>query len=406
MITAPAVKILPGLFQLSGAVANPGGVFQMGGALYIPVTNPCDGNATQQGWPDNAPPPLPCNARMLRSADNGATWAEVDASHAPGVSLLNTNTHAGFRSPLAAVLQDAKTVIVAYVKWDYRAADSPVLAFSVFHMDTNLWGIETAAGPAVNGDTNMLHVAYRTIDGSVIIAYRGRLETVAGNPFHRILFAIFLAGWTAGAAIDGTQTGTQLNYDLGGVVSGAGGRTHFFYAIEDLNLVTSAVKQRTLSATNLFSSVAPVAVNQAGTTLYLPISYLGKIGVAYIRGAGFFSSATSADVPAFTEQALPAADTGPVFISGTGALISSDNGGENAWSNRAGTGGGWSAGTFIFTPDPGPPLLNSGPDIGSPITLGAGIVVSEGLFGENGIDPQLYFFAFDAAACPKNAQGV
>jgi hypothetical protein len=404
-ITAPAVKVLPAQFLLTGAVANPGGVFQLGSVLYMPVTNPCTGNATQQGWADNVPPPLPCNARMLRSLDNGATWAEVDAAHAPGVSLNNTTTHFGFSSPLNAVLQNATTILVAYVKWDYHSADSPVLAFSIFHMDTNLWGAETSGGPAVTTAATVLQVAVRSGDGSVIIAYPGALESVAAVLYQRIFYTIYLAGWSAGAPIDATQTGSQLNYTLGGAVSGTSGRTHFFYAIANPATATSAVKHRTLTSANVLQAVVSVAVNQAGTTLYLPINFAGSIGTAYIRTTGFFSSAPSADVPVFTEQALPAGDLGPVFASGNGPLITTDNGGENAWGNHTLAAGGWGLGTFVFTPDP--TLSHVAPDIGSPISLGSGIVVSDALVQENASDPQLYFFAFaDAGGCPKNAQGV
>jgi len=414
MITAPAVKILSALFGTTGELSNPGGVFQLGNgnALYIPVTNPCEGNGLQQLWADNVPPPLPSNARMLKSIDNGATWAEIDAAHAPAVSLTNHTANTGATSPLTAVLQDANTILVAYVKWDYHSADAPVLAFSIFHMDTGLWGAETTGGPAfpnaLQGGSGKIHMAYRATDGSVIIAWAGVPETVGGTPYLRIFYTIYNAGWSAAAPIDATQTGATLNYDLGGVVSGTAGRSHFFYTIQNPP-VSNAVNSRTLNGANALLTVVVVAPLDPSAGINFPISYAGNIGVAYIRGfpVSFFSTAVSADVPVFSEQALPNIGGNPggvatVYVSSS--LGGVDGAGQNAWSNPSATALGWSGVTFVFMADPMFP--STSPTVGSPISLGMGVVVTANLPGETTNDTQLYFFAFSQGACPKNAQGV
>ena len=407
-ITAPAVQVLPAFFQTKSAVDFPGGVFKYGSALYMPVTNPCTGLGAQQSWASGGPPPTNCKARMLRSTDNGTTWAEVNADTGPNVALVNHTVDVlfrGFTTPLSAVLQTSSTLVVAYWKWDYVFGDPCELAFSTFNMATNTWGTEQSSGITQTHEPSRMQVAVRSSDGGVIIAWDGPTENVMAVDYARCLFALYTSMWTPAMSIDATQSGTQLNYTVAGVVTGTSSRAHFFYTIGDPNGGTSTVNSLTFTSADVLESPVVVAVNDINTLVPLPISYTGgnNIGVQYLRGfpLGFFSSAVSTNSPTFTEQAQPldnGGDNGPVFNSSSLVSVSDETGDYYAWQNLSGAAGGWNTGTFIFTPDP--TFTQPRPPIGTPVSgLGTAVVVEAGLPDEDSFDPQLYFFGFGGKIC-------
>lgn len=344
-LTQDMVAIAPERFgspQAYGFGAN--GVFRRGTDLYIVCDNPAFG---QNSWAnanvDTDPPPVLAQARVLKSLDAGATWAEVDVDNGPQVSIFkldNFGTFRGLTSPMAATYQDADTILVGYYFWDYTYGNAPELRFSVFDMSTDSWGAETTGGPTASTQQNNqpqlnLSIAYRAGDGALVFLFDG-YEDVGGLNFCRMFYSVYNAGWGAAVPIDVAQAGSTDDYRMAGAVAGDADRTHLFYMtnIGSINLLQATLDSSdTLQAAVAITSAVDTNITRvppfgaqwgfaasrsaAGvTTLYIP----------YVKDASVdltFQWAISANTPAFTEVTVGGTNCAMAGISNCGPIDNS-----------------------------------------------------------------------------------
>jgi hypothetical protein len=312
-ITAQCVAIAPQLFGTPHGYGQGVGTFQRNGFFYLVCSNPGYGQSTLSG----NPPGILATAHVLRSADGGFTWEALDDANAPQVSLQTTA--GGLTSPMAACYQDADTLLVGYFVWDYVTAHPIELRFSTFDLATESWGPETAGGPTSSTVTD-LAMSRRASDGAIVFEYDGT-EVVTGVRRGRAFFVIYAGGFGAATPIDAAQTGSTTHYNMGGVVTGDASRTHLFYRRSTQPQVAGNVFlfQATLTALNVLT--APVQITDAVSTSgavppsQFPWSFAGvrvvagvsTIFIAYSKesdGLLYFSHATSANTPVFTEQLI------------------------------------------------------------------------------------------------------
>src|SRR5579872_5134712 len=127
VITAPLAQIARPLQNSPLEVGYGSGPFQFGSNLYLVCTNPVQGTGYAP-WADATPPPIAAKLHCYMSADNGATWNELDAAHAVAVSQPNgLALGTAYASPTASCQVNATTFVVAFTQWDYVAAHSPTL---------------------------------------------------------------------------------------------------------------------------------------------------------------------------------------------------------------------------------------------------------------------------------------
>jgi hypothetical protein len=312
-ITAQCVAIGADLFATPHGYGQGAGTFQRNEFLYMVCSNPGYGQSTISG----NPPAILAQAHVLKSGDGGFTWTPVDDANGPSVSLQTTA--GGLTSPMAACYLDADTLLVGYFVWDYITADPVELRFSTFDLVTETWGAETAGGPTSSTVTD-LAMSRRAADGAVIFEYDGT-ETVTAVKRGRVFYVIYNAGWGAETPVDGAQTGSTTHYNMGGVVAGDASRTHLFYRRSTQPQAAGNVFlfQATLTALDVLTAAVQISNNvSAGGGVppnASPWSFAGArtvagvttIFIAYARdsdGLLYFSFATSANTPAFTEQLI------------------------------------------------------------------------------------------------------
>jgi hypothetical protein len=399
-VTIPLVQLGTALTgSYTTELGNACGPFHYGGNLYIAVCNPVN-PAVPISWANSTPPPDIALLHCYMSADNGATWNELDAAHAVAVTQFNSNGAGGggYSAPIGGIQTSPTQFVVAFTQWDYTWADPPTLQYIAFNMNTGLWQAISSAGPAVPLRPNTMTVQSRASDGALIFEWDGQSQTVGGLPYTRVFYAIYNAGWTAAIAIDPAQTGSTSNYALSGGVSGTANRTHFFYTA-DTGLII-ALSENVLSAANALLARVTVASTAHGGIVDVTEPWVNgsTIGVSYGLNPAFpvadqyMSVATSADSPAFTQSLIALASTLLAVVPAGVALVGAtvDTLADNIYAlSQAALGNTWSALTLV-----GPYIQ---PDIqidGFPIPFkkSAGFVVSNQSINP---DPyQVFFFAF------------
>lgn len=411
-VTQTMVAIAPGRFgspQAYGFAAN--GAFERAAALYIVCSNPGFG---QFSWVndnvDGDPPPVLALGRVLKSTDDGATWAEVDIDNGPQVSIKKSNiVFRGLTSPMAACYLDSDTLLVGYYVWDYTYGDAPEMRFSTFDMSTDTWGAEVAGGPAATilADQPQLNLsmALRSGDGAIVFEYDA-YENVGGSNRCRVFCVTYLGAWGAAQPLDAGQAGSTDDYCIAGAVAGDGGRTHLAYQTNVGG--SSNLLQVTLDATDTL--LTPVAITSdvdidastppfgapwgflasrtaAGvTTLFLP--YV-KTGTKELN----FQSATSADSPAFAETTIGGVNCDNAGISNCGPIAASQGlaGVTQENFNDVGVSGSQDVTTWEpFTPLTIPVDPSTGPSIGQ--YLGLGITQGNGGLFAAGVVANAFYF--------------
>lgn len=333
-ITASIVAIAPSRIGSPYAYGNGVGTFQRGTNLYMACSNP----GLNQTFVNPNPPPVLAQAHVLKSADGGATWNEIDEAGAPSVSLQRGSggTARGITSPIAACYKDADTLLVAYFVWDYIGANPVEIRFSEFDLITETWGAETPGGPtiatfpSVAGNTLPLSIAYRASSGSQIILFQD-YENVGGQNYARTFYVIHTGAWGAATPVDAAQTGSTLDYSVSGAVSGGSNRTHLFFSIIDpAAIIPASLNQNTLTGANALIGTVQITADLydfGGRTSPVTRTILGTttLFIGWVKNSDtemYFSSAASADSPVFAEglvDSAPFCNLAGVFNAGFAA---------------------------------------------------------------------------------------